>query len=59
MQVAYFKMLNDNGGIRGRKVKLISLDDGYSPPKSVEQTRKLVEAEGALAMVHNEWYIIN
>jgi ABC-type branched-subunit amino acid transport system substrate-binding protein len=40
---AYFKMLNEQGGIDGYKVNLISLDDGYSPPKTVEQTRKLVE----------------
>ena len=39
---AYFKMINDNGGINGRKVNLISLDDGYSPPKTVEQLRRLV-----------------
>jgi branched-chain amino acid transport system substrate-binding protein len=44
--VAYFKMINDQGGINGRKVTLVSLDDGYSPPKTVEQTRKLVEDEG-------------
>jgi branched-chain amino acid transport system substrate-binding protein len=42
---AYFAMVNDNGGVRGRKINLISLDDGYSPPKTVEQTRKLVESD--------------
>jgi branched-chain amino acid transport system substrate-binding protein len=42
-EVAYFKMINDQGGINGRKINLISLDDGYSPPKTVEQIRKLVE----------------
>ena len=47
---AYFKMLNEQGGINGRKVTLISLDDGYSPPKTVEQTRKLVEQEHVLAI---------
>ena len=47
---AYFKMLNDAGGINGRKVTLISLDDGYSPPKTVEQVRKLVEQEEVLAL---------
>lgn len=51
VQSAYFKMLNDKGGINGRKVTLLSLDDAFSPPKTVEQTRKLVEAEGVLAMV--------
>src|SRR5262249_26802064 len=45
-EVAYFKMLNDAGGIHGRKINLISLDDGYAPPKAVEQVRKLVESEG-------------
>jgi branched-chain amino acid transport system substrate-binding protein len=43
---AYFRMINDNGGINGRKVNLISYDDGYSPPKTVEQARKLVESDG-------------
>jgi ABC-type branched-subunit amino acid transport system substrate-binding protein len=47
---AYFKMLNDQGGINGRKINLISLDDGYSPPKAVEQVRKLVEQEEVLAL---------
>ncbi len=42
-ELAYFKMINDNGGINGRKINLISRDDGYSPPKTVEQIRKLVE----------------
>jgi branched-chain amino acid transport system substrate-binding protein len=41
-------MLNDHGGINGRKINLISLDDGYSPPKTVEQTRRLVEEENVL-----------
>ena len=43
--VAYFKMINDQGGINGRKINLISLDDAYSPPKTVEQVRRLVEQE--------------
>src|ERR1700722_17714219 len=43
-EVGYFKMLNERGGINGRKVNLISLDDGYAPPKAVEQTRRLVES---------------
>ena len=47
---AYFKMLNEAGGINGRKIDLISLDDGYSPPKTVEQVRKLVEQEEVLAL---------
>ena len=45
-ELAYFKMINDQGGINGRKINLISLDDAYSPPKTVEQTRKLVEQDG-------------
>ena len=45
---AYFKMVNDNGGINGRKIDFISLDDGYSPPKTVEQARKLVEQDKVL-----------
>lgn len=48
---AYMQYVNDNGGINGRKVNLISLDDGYSPPKTVEQVRKLVEQEEVLAVV--------
>jgi branched-chain amino acid transport system substrate-binding protein len=47
---AYFKMLNEQGGINGRKITLISLDDGYSPPKTVEQVRKLVEQDEVLAL---------
>jgi ABC-type branched-subunit amino acid transport system substrate-binding protein len=42
---AYFKMINDSGGVNGRKINWISYDDGYSPPKTVEQTRKLVESD--------------
>jgi ABC-type branched-subunit amino acid transport system substrate-binding protein len=50
VQTRYFQMINDKGGINGHKVKLISLDDGYSPPKAVEQTRRLIESDGAVAM---------
>jgi ABC-type branched-subunit amino acid transport system substrate-binding protein len=42
---AYFDMVNAEGGINGRKIRMVQLDDGYSPPKSVEQTRRLVERE--------------
>ena len=42
---AYFKMINEMGGVNGRKINLLSLDDAYSPPKTVEQTRRLVEQE--------------
>jgi branched-chain amino acid transport system substrate-binding protein len=44
-EIAYFKMVNDMGGVNGRKINLISLDDGYSPPRTVEQVRRLVEDE--------------
>jgi branched-chain amino acid transport system substrate-binding protein len=44
-EVAYFKMINEQGGVNGRKINLISLDDGYSPPRTVEQVRRLVEDE--------------
>ena len=43
---AYLNMINDQGGINGRKIRLISLDDAYNPSKTVEQTRRLVEHEG-------------
>jgi branched-chain amino acid transport system substrate-binding protein len=45
---AYFKKINAEGGINGRKIKFISYDDGYSPPKAVEQARKLVESDEVL-----------
>jgi branched-chain amino acid transport system substrate-binding protein len=44
-EAAYFKMINEQGGVNGRKINLISLDDAYSPPKTVEQVRRLVEEE--------------
>jgi ABC-type branched-subunit amino acid transport system substrate-binding protein len=47
-QAAYLKMINDQGGINGRKVNLIQYDDAYSPPKAVEQVRKLVESDEVL-----------
>src|SRR6476659_100892 len=45
---AYFKMINEQGGINGRKIKFVSYDDAYSPPKAVEQARKLVESDEVL-----------
>jgi len=47
---AYFEMINAQGGVNGRKIKFISLDDGYSPPRTVEQVRKLVEEEQVLLL---------
>jgi branched-chain amino acid transport system substrate-binding protein len=47
-EAAYFKMINEQGGINGRKINFISLDDAYSPPRTVEQIRKLVEEEEVL-----------
>jgi ABC-type branched-subunit amino acid transport system substrate-binding protein len=41
----YFKMINDQGGVNGRKINLIALDDGYSPPKTIEVVRRLIEEE--------------
>jgi len=47
-QAAYMKMINDHGGVNGRKIDLIQYDDAYSPPKTVEQVRKLVEGDEVL-----------
>ncbi len=49
--LAYFEMVNAEGGVNGRKLKLVQLDDGYSPPKSVEQTRRLIERENVAFLV--------
>jgi len=46
-ETAYFAMINEQGGIKGRKINFISRDDGYSPPKTVEQVRKMVEEAGS------------
>ncbi|MCW5636050.1 MAG: ABC transporter substrate-binding protein [Rubrivivax sp.] len=48
VQAAYFKKINDEGGINGRKINFVSLDDGYSPPKTVEMVRRLVEQDEVL-----------
>lgn len=50
VEAAYFTWLNKRGGVNGRKITLLSLDDGYSPPKAVEQIRKLVEQDGVAAI---------
>ncbi len=50
---AYFAMVNAQGGVNGRQITLLSLDDGFSPPKTVEQTRKLVEQDEVLFMFNS------
>ena len=52
VEAAYFKMLNEQGGINKRKINFISLDDGYSPPKTVEMVRRLVEQDEVLFLVN-------
>ncbi|HEX5232006.1 MAG TPA: ABC transporter substrate-binding protein, partial [Bradyrhizobium sp.] len=51
-EAAYFKMINDQGGVNGRKINFISLDDAYSPPKTVEQIRRLIESDEVLFLVN-------
>ncbi|WP_407654512.1 ABC transporter substrate-binding protein [Bradyrhizobium prioriisuperbiae] len=51
-EAAYFRMINEQGGINGRKINFISYDDGYSPPKTVEQARKLVESDEVLFIMN-------
>jgi branched-chain amino acid transport system substrate-binding protein len=53
MQVAYFKKVNDDGGINGRKLNMISLDDGYNPAKTVEMVRRMVEQDDVLFLFGN------
>ncbi|MFC0283156.1 ABC transporter substrate-binding protein [Camelimonas abortus] len=50
-EAAYYRMINDQGGVNGRRINLISLDDAYSPPKTVEATRRLVEQDEVFAIV--------
>src|ERR1700759_3964239 len=50
---AYFDKINAEGGINGRKINFISYDDGYSPPKAVEQARKLVESDEVLIVFNS------
>lgn len=49
-EAAYFEMVNAAGGVNGRRIRLLSLDDGYSPPRTIEQTRKLVESDQVLLL---------
>ena len=52
-EAAYFKKVNDEGGINGRKINFVSYDDAYSPPKTVEQARKLVESDEVLLIFNS------
>ena len=49
-EAAYYRMINEQGGVNGRKITLISLDDAYSPPKAAENARRLVEEDGVLGI---------
>jgi branched-chain amino acid transport system substrate-binding protein len=49
--IAYVNAINDRGGINGRKINLLAMDDNYSPPKTVEHTRRLVESDGVAALI--------
>src|SRR5215471_9205334 len=49
VMTGFFQMLNEKGGINGRKINLISLDNAFNPPKAIEQTRKLIDDDGVLA----------
>jgi branched-chain amino acid transport system substrate-binding protein len=49
-EAAYFRMINEQGGINGRKIEFVTYDDGFSPPKTVEQARKLVESDEVFAL---------
>jgi branched-chain amino acid transport system substrate-binding protein len=51
-EAAYFRMINDRGGVKGRRIDFISYDDAYSPPKTVEQTRRLVEQDDVLLILN-------
>jgi branched-chain amino acid transport system substrate-binding protein len=52
-QIGYFRMINDQGGVNGRKINFITLDDAYSPPKTVEMVRRLVESDQVLLLFAN------
>jgi branched-chain amino acid transport system substrate-binding protein len=53
LETAFFKMVNDEGGVAGRKINFISLDDGFSPPKTVEQVRRLIEEDQVALLFNN------
>jgi branched-chain amino acid transport system substrate-binding protein len=53
LETAFFKMVNDQGGVAGRKINFISLDDGYSPPRTLEQVRRLIEEDQVALLFNN------
>ena len=53
LESAFFEMVNDQGGVAGRKINFISLDDGYSPPKTLEQVRRLIEEDQVALLFNN------
>jgi branched-chain amino acid transport system substrate-binding protein len=55
LETAFFEMVNDQGGVAGRRINYISLDDGDSPPKTVEQVRRLVEGRTRLRCSSTPW----
>jgi ABC-type branched-subunit amino acid transport system substrate-binding protein len=59
VEAAYFDKINDEGGVNGRKIRLISLDDGFSPPKTVEDVRRLVEQDEVLLLFQNLGTVTN
>src|ERR1700744_6446257 len=59
LEAIYFNMINEKGGINGRKITLLAQDDAFSPPKAVEQTRKLVESDNVLAIVGSMGTAVN
>ena len=52
-ETAFFQMVNDQGGVAGHKINFISYDDGYSPPKTVEQVRRLIEEDQVAFLFQN------
>src|ERR1700728_3990 len=53
IESAFFKMVNDQGGVAGHQINFISLDDGYSPPKTVEDARRLIEEDQVALLFNN------
>jgi branched-chain amino acid transport system substrate-binding protein len=59
LEAIYFNMINERGGINGRKITFLALDDAFSPPKAMEQTRRLVESDNVLAIVGSMGTAVN